>query len=85
MARPASSNPAISAYAVTPSDSVSFTQGACAALYVGVTGDVTAVVGSESGQSAVLFKAVPVGILPVSCTRVNNTGTTATNIVALYN
>lgn len=85
MSRPANANPATSAYAVTPSDTVSFTQGACAALYIGVAGDVTAVVGSESGQSAVLFKAVPVGILPVSCTRVNATATAATNIVALYN
>jgi hypothetical protein len=67
------------ALAVTPHDStnlVSMTRG----LYIGVAGDVTAVIGG----SAVLFKAVPVGILPVAVTRVNATATTATNILALY-
>jgi hypothetical protein len=74
------SGPALRAEVVTPSDTVNFPSGACRALYVGVTGDVTAVV---SG-TAILFKAVPVGILPVSCSRVNLTATTATSIVVLY-
>lgn len=68
------------AYAVTPSDSVDFSLGKTRALYVGVTGDVTAVVGG----SAVLFKALPVGLHWIGCTRVNATGTTATNLLALY-
>lgn len=72
-------DPATVAIAVTPSDSVGLPT-ICRGLYIGVTGDVTAVV---SG-TAVLFKAVPVGVLPVCCSRVNSTGTTATNIVALY-
>lgn len=72
------SGPAKRAVAVTPSNSTSFAE--CRALYVGVSGDVTAVVNG----TAVLFTAVPVGILPVYCTRVNSTGTTATDIVALY-
>jgi hypothetical protein len=73
------SGPATKATPVTPSDSTDLSY-PCRALYVGATGDVTAVVNG----AAVLFKAVPVGILPVRVSRVNSTGTTATNIVALF-
>lgn len=68
------------AQAVTPSDTVSFSQGQANALYVGVAGDVTALIGG----AAVLFKAMPVGVHRLSFTRVNATGTTATDMVALY-
>jgi len=68
------------AEAVTPSDSTNFTGGRAVALYVGVAGDVTAVVGG----TAVLFKALPVGVHRIAATRVNSTATTATNMVALY-
>jgi hypothetical protein len=50
------------------------------ALYIGVAGDVTLV---DLQGTAVLFKAVPVGLLRVGSVRVNATGTTATNIVGL--
>jgi hypothetical protein len=66
--------------AVTKSDTVGFGANA-RALYIGVTGDVV-VVGLD--DVAVTFKAVPVGILPVQCKRVNSTSTTATDIVALF-
>ena len=69
------------AIAVTPSDATNFTEGACHAIYVGGAGNITAVV---SG-TAVLFTAVPVGTtLRIRATRVNATGTAATNLVALY-
>jgi len=69
-------------FAITPSDTVSFSQGKCRGIYVGVGGDIAAV-NSEGGP--VLFKNVPAGIvLPVIATRVNSTNTTATNLVALY-
>lgn len=68
------------AAAVTPDDAVNFTQGKTRALYVGVAGDVTAIVGGI----AVLFKAMPVGVHWIGVTRVNSTATTATNMVALY-
>jgi hypothetical protein len=72
-------SPADSAVAVVPSDSTNFTL-AARGIYIGVTGDVTAV----CGGTAVLFKNCQAGsILPVVCTRVNSTGTTATNLVAL--
>jgi len=51
-------------------------------IYVGVTGDITGVV--LGNDTAVLFKAVPVGILNVAFTHVEVVGTTATNMVALY-
>jgi len=64
---------------VTPSDVTNFDQPA-RALYVGVSGDVVAIMNGL----AITFTAVPVGILPIECTRVNNTGTNATDIVALW-
>ena len=69
-----------SAAAVTPSDSVNLT-GTTRGVYVGGTGNVTAVINS----TAITFTAVPVGtILPIAATRINATGTTATNMVALF-
>lgn len=65
---------------VTPSDTIGFLGGRCSGLYVGVAGDVTAIVGGQ----AILFKALPVGIHRIACSRVNLTATTATNMVALY-
>ena len=51
-------------------------------LYIGVSGDVKVnMIGQTTG---VTFKAVPVGILPVMVDRVYLTGTTATDIVALW-
>ncbi len=75
-----SMRPAAHAVAVTPSDSTNLTV-AAKALYVGVTGDVTVV--TTNGDTTT-FVAVPAGsVLPVQCTRVNSTLTTATSIVAL--
>jgi hypothetical protein len=76
------SGPATGAVAVTPNDStvVDF-----AALYVGGAGNVTLTTLNASGADAdVLFTAVPAGsILPVHCSKVKSTGTTATAIVGL--
>lgn len=87
--------PARHAIAVTPSDTKDVTNATGDAasqyakgLYIGVSGDVTAVLAGDNGNSlagtAVTFKAVPVGMLPIQVRRVMATGTTATNIVALY-
>ena len=65
---------------VVPSDSVDFVKGAARGLYVGVSGNVTLVAPHNTVQ---LFSNVPVGFMPVQCTRVNATGTSATNMVAL--
>lgn len=66
------------AAAITPSDTVA---NAFSSIYVGVTGDVAVV---PAGQdNAVTFKAVPVGILPVACTKVMATNTTASSLLGL--
>ena len=81
-----SDGPARSFAAVTPHNSTDFVGGAAAALYVGVGGDVVAVgVDNNNGVVAETFKNVMSGtILPIRCRRVNATGTTATDIKALY-
>lgn len=68
--------------AITPHASTGFTNGCCRAIYVGGTGDVTAV--DQDGGTA-LFSAVPAGTtLPIMAIRVNAVGTTATLMVAMY-
>lgn len=68
------------AFAVSASDSVNFTV-AARALYIGGAGDVAVVMATGD---VVTFKAVPAGtVLPVRCTRVNSTNTSATDIVGL--
>lgn len=68
------------AVAVTPHDSTNLdkeTRG----LYVGVSGDVVAIIGGI----AITFTAMAAGIIhPIAVTRVNSTNTTATNLVAIY-
>ena len=75
---PAYSNAA----AIAPNDSTPLgfvTRG----IYVGGTGDVT--VTMKGGQTTITFKAVPVGtVLRVRASLVNATGTSATNLVALW-
>ena len=72
--------PAKNAAAVTPNDSTDLTNVA-RALYIGVAGDVKV---DTLGGDTVTLTAVPVGILPISVTRVYATGTAATNITALW-
>ena len=68
--------------AVTPNNSADLPEGTCRGIYVGVSGDLAVV--SESG-SEVTLTALAAGVLhPISITRVKSTGTTATDIVALY-
>lgn len=64
---------------VTPHDSTNLAADA-AALYVGVSGNISLLM--PSGD-VVTFNAVPVGFFPVQVRRVNSTGTTATNMIAL--
>tara|TARA_R110000868_G_scaffold45239_1_gene150283 strand:+ start:87 stop:350 length:264 start_codon:yes stop_codon:yes gene_type:complete len=69
------------AAAITTSDTVSLT-GITRAVYVGGAGNITAIM---SNGDAVLFTAVPVGtLLPIRCTRINATATTATLLIAMY-
>lgn len=54
-------------------------------IYVGVAGDLTVNFANNiGGGTGVLLKAVPVGYYPFRISRLWSTGTTATNVVALY-
>lgn len=76
-----SSDPAIEALAITPNDSADIGNNSCRALYVGTAGALK--VTTDKG-SQVTFGNVGVGVLPLRVIRVWSTGTTASNIVALY-
>lgn len=70
------------AEAVTPSDTVGLSKTA-SALYIGVSGDVK--VDVEGSGTAIIFKAVPVGLLPVRVTKVYVTSEGgASSIIALW-
>jgi hypothetical protein len=73
------SDPARYGAAVTPSNSVDL-PAPTRALFVGVAGNISV----EMRNGTVVFANVPVGIIPIQCTRVNSTGTTATTMVALW-
>lgn len=72
--------PATTLVALTKSDSATFspTRG----LYVGGAGDVAVV--DLSGNSVTLVGALAGSVLPIRCTQLLSTGTTATNVIALY-
>ena len=73
---------AASCAAVTPSDTTRF-EPAARAVYVGVGGNVA--IYPANGAAAVVFlNAAPGSVLPVRCMGVASTGTTATNLVALF-
>ena len=75
------SGPADFGVAVTPSDSANLTDGDAVAMYVGTAGTlrILCVNGRE-----LTFAAVSSGVLPIKVRRVYSTGTSATNLVALY-
>jgi len=76
------SQTAQSAIAVTLSDSVQINPGSVA-LYVGTGGNLSIL--PAMGDVAVVLKDVQAGsVIPVRVRRVNLTGTTAADIVALY-
>lgn len=73
---------ATGAVAVTTSDSTDLARGATKALYIGGAGNVAVI---TSGGDTITFTAITVGSFhPISVKRVLATGTTATNIVAVY-
>ncbi len=74
-------SPAREALAVVPSDMVDLGFSS-RSIYVGVSGDIAVHMIDEA--TPVIFKAVPVGILPIRVDRVLATGTTANDLVALW-
>jgi hypothetical protein len=73
-------DPAQDAAVVTPSDTAD--QGLVRGLFIGGGGNVSLV--TAIGNTVVFTGVVAGSILPVRCTKVRSTDTTATNIVALY-
>lgn len=69
------------ALAVTPSDSANLSKGATKGIYIGGAGDLSVIL---SSGTTIAFTGLSVGFHPISATRVRATGTTATNIVAVY-
>ena len=66
--------------AITPSDTTDLTM-PTRAVYVGTAGNITAV---DLTGTAVVFSSVPAGaILPIRASRINATGTSASNLVSL--
>lgn len=75
------SDPGFHAASITPNDNADLaTQ--CRAIYVGAVGNVAVIM---AGGESVTFNSVPAGtILPIVCNRVMSTGTTATQLVAIW-
>lgn len=69
------------AFAITPDDTNQLAQ-TIRAIYVGVAGDVEAVMADDS--VAVLLKALPVGVHYLAIKQVKQTNTTATNLLGMY-
>lgn len=74
-------SPAREAVAITPDDSTDLGH-TSRSLYVGTSGDIAVHMVGET--SAVIFKAVASGVLPIRVDRVLATGTTAGDLVALW-
>lgn len=75
--------PARRAAAVVPSNTVDLETYA-KGLYVGVAGDVKVIPVGNADDAPVTFKAHPVGYLQCQVRRVFDTGTTATNLLAMF-
>lgn len=75
--------PARAGATVTPSDSVDLSIWA-KALYVGQAGDVCVIPAGADALEAITLRNHPVGYAPVQVRRVLETGTTAGDIVALF-
>lgn len=75
-------DPSRFAIAITPSDTTNINGGQLTrGIYVGGAGNISAEIG---GNTVVFNSAVAGTVLPVRCTRINSTNTTATNLVALF-
>jgi hypothetical protein len=78
---PSSTKPAVDGASITPSDTVNLTY-TTRGIYVGVAGDVVAVM--QSG-AVLTFKNLAAGVIhPIAASRINSTGTAATDIVGVW-
>lgn len=75
-------DPSRFAIAITTSDSADIQGGQITrGIYVGTSGNIAAVIG---GNTVVFSNAVAGSVLPIRCSRINATSTTASNLVALF-
>lgn len=74
--------------AITPSDTVNLpllgNRSVCDAIYVGVGGAKDMVVVLENDVALTLKNVISGTVYPIRAKRVNNSSTTATDLVALY-
>lgn len=80
---PAAGAPARRAAAVTPGDAADLAETA-KALYLGQGGDLALIPAGSATDTPVVLKAHAAGYVPIQTRRVLQTGTTAGQIVALY-
>jgi len=73
-------SPAFDGTAVTPNNSVDLAV-MSRALYIGSSGDLSIV---TAGGTTLTFRNVPIGLLPIRVSRMRATGTTASDIVAVW-
>lgn len=66
----------------TPSDTADLTRGVCRAVWVGGAGNLAVV--DVEGTSTTFVGVAAGTMLPIMAVRIKSTGTTATNIVAVY-
>ena len=81
------SDPTNRAFVITPSDTINVAFPGCK-LYVGSTGNVKVALHSQAtgvAADVVTFIDVPVGFMPVLVSRVYATGTTASEILGVWN
>ena len=74
-------SPARNALVITPDDNNDLAKSS-RAVYIGTSGDLK--VDMVGGNTAVVFTALPVGIMPIRVSRIYSTDTPADNIVSLW-
>jgi len=76
--------PGLDQEAITPADDVDLTD-VTRAIYIGGTGNLTVKPMGSRGDAIVTYVGLPVGtVLPIRVKEIRATGTTATNIVAIW-
>ena len=73
-------SPAYDGVVVTPSDATDLPV-TSRALFIGSSGDLSVIM---AGGTILQLRNVPVGILPIRASRVRSSGTTASDIVAVW-
>lgn len=74
------STPIVGAFSISPDDSLDLAQ-VTRALYIGVTGDLSVVM--KSGEAVTLVNVQAGTMLPFRLQRINQTGTSAQDLVGL--